>query len=59
MIKRHVDRTSEILRPSRQILSIVVGFGRFAMVVFRCSVTQPWDNFCGGHALVSACTDPI
>jgi hypothetical protein len=55
MIKRHVDRISEILCPPRQILSFVVGAGRFAMAVFRCSVSQPWDNFCGGYALVSAC----
>jgi hypothetical protein len=55
IIKRHVVRISEIHSPPRQILSFVVGVGRFAMAVFRCSVTPPWDNFCGGHALVSAC----
>jgi hypothetical protein len=55
IIKRHVVRISEIHSPPRQILSFVVGVGRFAMAVFRCSVSQPRDNFCGGHALVSAC----
>ena len=55
MIKRHVDHISEIHIPQRQILSIVVGVGSFAMAVFRCSVSQTRDNFCGGHALVSTC----
>jgi hypothetical protein len=55
MMKRHVDFIFEILSSPRQILSFVVGVGRFAMAAFRCSVSQPRDNFCCGHALVSAC----